>query len=58
MDFISASLNKLAHNDRAPLPKIVNVTNGGIVYDTPFFFTSLLITLKNGSTSFHVIINL
>ena len=58
MDFIPAPFNELAHDNSAPLPKTMNVTNGGIVYKTPLFFTSFLITLKNGCASFHVIINL
>jgi hypothetical protein len=58
MDFITVSFNELAQNDSAPLPKIVNVTNGGIVNEAPLLFTGFLITLKNGSTSFHVMFNL
>ena len=54
MDLIPESLNNLAHNDGAPLPKIMNVANGWIVNNTPLFFASLLITLKDGRASFHL----
>jgi len=55
MDFIPKSLNNLAHNDSAPLPKIMNVPNGWVVNNTPLFFASYLITLKNGRASFHFV---